>query len=116
MSDLTVTRVVNSVAVTGNSTEVVVEQAVQGVAVAAPGPQGPAGPAGPAGAAGGSVFLFTQSTPSATWVINHNVGRAVAVTLFDDDGNVVQSDIEHGTANQATVTWSSPTTGSALVI
>lgn len=93
--------------------EVVITKVSQEVALTSPGPQGPAGPSG---AAGGSVFEFVQSTPSATWVINHNVGRKVSVTLYDDDGNVVQSDIEHGSINQATVTWSQPTTGSALVV
>jgi hypothetical protein len=81
-----------------------------------PGPQGPRGIQGLPGAAGGSAFIHEQTIASASWVINHNIGRLVAVILFDDDGNVVQSDVEHGTINQATVTWSSPTTGSALVL
>lgn len=107
VSEVTIVLVPNEVAVT---------QVVNGLDLTAPGPQGPPGPSGPAGAAGGSVFEHVQSVASNNWVINHNVGRRVAVILFDDDGNVVQSDIEHGTVNQATVTWSSPTTGSALVI
>lgn len=96
--------------------EVIVVQQDTDLSLAASGPQGPTGPQGPAGAAGGSVYLHTQSVASATWVINHNVGRPVSVTLFDATGRVVFSDIEHGTANQATVTWSTPTTGSALVV
>lgn len=95
---------------------VIVQKKDTGVVVAAPGPQGARGPVGPAGAPGGSVYEFTQSTPSATWVINHNIGRRVSVTLFNDVGDVLMSDIEHGSLNQATVTWSSPTTGSALVV
>lgn len=96
--------------------EIEIVKVVQAVEVTAPGPQGPAGPQGLPGAAGGTVYVHEQAVASSTWVINHNVGRKVAVTLFDDDGNVVQSDIEHGSTNQATVTWSSPTTGSALVV
>ncbi len=96
--------------------EVEVVKLVQTVEVTAPGPQGPPGPTGLPGAAGGTVYVHEQSLASATWVINHNVGRKVSITLFDDDGNVIQSDIEHGSINQATVTWSSPTTGSALVV
>lgn len=110
MTEVTIVQQINEVAVTKRDFA---------LDVTAPGPQGPSGldgERGPAGAAGGSVFLFAQEVASSTWVINHNVGRAVAVVLFDDDGNVVQSDIEHGTSNQATVTWSSPTTGTALVI
>lgn len=97
-------------------TKVEVTKVSSGLTLAAAGPQGIQGPQGLPGAAGGSVYLHTQDVASATWVINHNVGRPVAVVLYDDDGFVVQSDIEHGTINQATVTWSSPTTGTALVL
>lgn len=97
-------------------TEVEIFRLVQGIEIVSPGPQGPAGPAGPAGAAGGASFDFVQDVPSSTWVINHNIGRAVSITLYDESGGVVYSDIEHGTVNQATVTWSSPTIGSALVL
>lgn len=107
MSEVTVVLEVN---------EVVVQKVSTDLTLNAPGPQGPRGPAGLPGAAGGTVYLHEQDVASASWVINHNVGRAVAVILFDADGNVVQSDIEHGSVNQATVTWSSPTTGSALVL
>lgn len=107
MSEVTVVLEVNEVSITKVSQE---------VSLNAPGPQGPRGPQGLPGAAGGSVYVHEQTEPSATWVINHNVGRKVAVVLYDEDGNVVQSDIEHGSVNQATVTWSSPIAGSALVL
>lgn len=106
MSEVTVVLEVNEVAVT---------KVEQSVGLTSPGPQGPAGPQGPSGAAGGSVFEHVQSSPSATWTINHNLGRRVHVSIFDDSGNLVLSDVEHGTVNQATVTWSSPTTGSAVI-
>lgn len=96
--------------------ELTLQKAVTELVVASSGPQGPRGPQGLPGASGGTVYLHTQSVASASWVINHNIGRAVAVILYDSDGNVVQSDIEHGSVNQATVTWNSPTVGSALVL
>jgi hypothetical protein len=108
--------VVSTVTVVLEVDEVTVVRPATSLTLNAPGPQGPRGPSGLPGAAGGTVYLHEQTTPSATWIINHNVGRRVAVILFDDDGNVVQSDIENGTDNQATVTWSQPTTGSALVL
>lgn len=107
MSEVTIVQQVN---------EVVVTKTDFALDLTAPGPQGPSGERGLPGAAGGSVFIHEQAVASATWVINHNVGRPVAVVLFDEDGNVVQSDIEHGSINQATVTWSSPTSGSALIL
>lgn len=108
--------VVSEVTVVVEANEVEVVRPSSTLVLNAPGPQGPRGPAGLPGAAGGTVYLHEQTVPSASWVINHNIGRRVAVILFDDDGNVVWSDIEHGTDNQATVTWSQPTTGQALIL
>ncbi|MGW0682879.1 hypothetical protein ACWD2L_05895 [Streptomyces sp. NPDC002754] len=88
------------------------------VELTSPGPQGPEGPQGPQGAPGapgGAAYEFSQGVPSATWVINHNLGRKVNVSLFDATGALVISDVEHGSLNQATVTWSSPVTGSAYI-
>ncbi len=82
------------------------------VAVTAPGPQGPSGPQGPPG---GSAYVHTQTSPAATWIINHNLGRKVHVTLFDPAETVVHADIDHGTINQTTITWASPATGSAVL-
>lgn len=95
-----------------------VQPAATSLVLTSPGPQGPRGPQGAQGlpgAAGGTAFEFSQGVPSATWVINHNLGRKVNVSLYDATGRVVISDIEHGSLNQATVTWSSPVTGSAYI-
>ncbi len=107
---------VSEVTVVLEANEVAVTKASTTLELNAPGPQGPRGPQGLPGASGGTVYLHEQGVPSASWVINHNVGRAVSITLIDALGNVVHSDIEHNSINQATVTWSSPTTGSALVL
>lgn len=106
MSEVTVVLEVN---------EVVVTRVVQDVVVSAPGPQGPVGPAGPAGAPGGSAFEYTASTPSISWVLNHNLGRKVHVSIFGDAGDLVFADVEHGSTNQTTITFSVPTTGSAVI-
>lgn len=82
------------------------------------GPRGPAGTPGADGAdgaPGGTVYIFTQSDPSASWIINHNLGRKVHTTVFDDDGQVVWPDIEHGTPNQTTITSAEPFSGSAVL-
>lgn len=97
-------------------TQAVVKKSASPITISSSGPQGPTGPQGLPGAAGGTVYVHNQTTPAATWIIDHNVGRKVSVTLYDDSGNVVITDIQHGTVNQATVTWSSPTTGSALIV
>lgn len=106
MSEVTVVLEVSEVSVT---------RAEQFVSLAAPGPQGPPGPQGSAGAAGGSVFEHTQSVPSSSWVLDHNLNRKVHVSIFSDSGELVFADVDHGSANQATVTFFTPTTGSVVI-
>lgn len=84
----------------------------------AEGPEGPAGPDGPPGAdgaPGGSAFVFTQASPSASWVIDHNQGRKLHVTIFDTGERVVYADVEHGSTDQATITFAVPVSGSAVL-
>lgn len=85
------------------------------VAVTAPGPQGPQGAQGPAGAPGGSAYVHTQAAPSASWVIDHNLGRKVHVSVVTDLGRLVFADVEHGSLNQTTVTFPGPVTGAAIL-
>lgn len=85
------------------------------VTVAAAGVQGPPGPQGPPGAAGGAAHVHIQTAPSATWVINHGLGRKVNVSLFDATETVINADVTHGTTGQTTITFPSPTSGSAYI-
>ncbi len=101
-----------TVSVTENAASLVVQEAANALTVAAVGPAGPPGAPGPAG---GDVFVHTQSTPAATWVIDHDRGRRVHVSLLNDSDEVVFSDIEHGSLNQTTITFPAPTTGVAII-
>ena len=88
------------------------------VAIPAPGPQGPAGPTGPQGPTGppgGTGFEYTQGSPSASWIINHNLNRKVHVSVFNSSAEEIFADVVHGTTNQTTVTFPSPVTGSAVI-
>jgi hypothetical protein len=89
--------------------EITIVQQVSSIEVAAAGPQGPTG------LPGGTYYEHVQSPASATWVIDHNLGRKVHVSVFDTSGRLVLTDVEHGTADQATVTWATPTAGSAVI-
>jgi len=86
---------------------------VQGPAGPA-GDQGDTGPQGPAGAPGGSALVFTQASPAATWIVNHNLHRKPQVSLFDVAATVVHADITHGSDDQTTITFAVPAVGSAL--
>lgn len=63
----------------------------------------------------GEGHAHTQSSPAATWIIDHGLGRKVHVTIFDTAETVIYADVDHGTTNQATITFPSPVAGSAFI-
>lgn len=79
--------------------------------VVSPGPTGPAGPAGDGG------FTFTQTTPSANWIITNTLGRKPAsVTAWISD-EMIEPDIVVSPAGDViTVTFAYPVTGRVEVI
>jgi hypothetical protein len=82
------------------------------VTILANGTQGPQGPPGPSGVA----YIHTQSSPSASWIVNHNLGRVVGVDTYTLLGQHVWADdsIEVVDFDTTTITFSSPTTGYAV--
>lgn len=60
-----------------------------------------------------AAFVFVQSTPLATWVINHNLGFKPSVELLDQGGNEFDADVLHTSINQVVVYLSIPATGTA---
>ena len=83
------------------------------VTVTTPGPQGVAGPAGPPGPTGGEGFTHAQTTPAATWPINHNLGRYPHVTVVDLAGNKRLSDVIYSDIDNVSVIHSEPLAGAA---
>lgn len=90
-----------------------------------PGPQGPQGPQGPPGPllvvdpTGNTVnptsYVHSQQMPSATWVINHNLGFVPAVTVTDTQGSVGTGDISVVDMNTVTVAFAYPFAGTAYL-
>ena len=68
------------------------------------------------GGSGFTTYTHTQGAASATWTINHNLGRKVQVTLYTTGGVEFLGDITHTTSNQAVVNLASAVAGSALVL
>lgn len=90
-------------------TRVIVRQAgIQGA-------RGATGATGPAGAPE-SYHEHIQATPAATWLIDHNIGRRVTVTVYDPDGDPYLADVHHNSPNSTSVIFTTPTAGSALVL
>lgn len=77
------------------------------------GPQGSTGPKGDTGASGGGGNLFTQSSPAATWIIVHNLGRPVLAQVYVAGEGVI-TDLVDSDANTLTVVFSSPQSGQVV--
>jgi hypothetical protein len=76
--------------------------------------RGPRGPAGPTGTI--DDFVHVQSSISATWNVNHNLGRKPVVTVLSDGGLEVEAAVAHLTDNLLQVTFAVPFTGSVRCI
>lgn len=105
MTSINVSTVTNTITVTDgdNSTTVVTVPITNTVTATTVGPQGPAGVG----------YLHQQTSSSTTWVINHNLGFRPAVELFDSGSQEIDGDVAHPSVNQAIITLSPATTGTA---
>lgn len=85
------------------------------VTVAELGLVGPQGPQGATGPAGGATFTYHQTSPAATWTVDHNLGRyAVPVLILDDEPErPVVSDYDTPSINRTVITLPAPATGFA---
>lgn len=80
------------------------------------GIQGPQGPQGPSGVATGVFYTHTQNTPTATWVIVHNLGNFPTALVYDSSGSQCEGSIVQDTINQMTITFSAAFSGVAYII
>lgn len=59
-------------------------------------------------------FVHTQSSASATWVVNHNLGFFPQVTVLSPGRIEVEATVEHVSANQVVITFNTAQTGQAI--
>lgn len=99
-----------SVAVSTPAPIVVTFAATQGV-------QGPEGTPGTDGTNGtdATTFVFTQSAPSALWLIVHNLGRYPSVTVIDSSGSIAEGDITYTDGDTLSVAFSASFSGVAYL-
>ena len=76
------------------------------VSVIAVGPQGPQG-------AVGAGYDFVQSSPSASWTINHNLGYKPGVDVYDSGSQQIQAEVSHTSVNQTVILLTASTAGFA---
>lgn len=92
-----------------------VDSGTNRVSVIAAGPVGPAGPQGPPGSGGnGIAFEYTQVAPSASWVINHNLGYYPSFSVEEaGTGLAVEPAPIHHSNNQLELQFNTPRAGKA---
>lgn len=61
-------------------------------------------------------YVHTQSTPAASWVVNHNLGKQFPFVEIIVGGSQVYADITFTSTSQLTITFPSATSGQAHVI
>lgn len=59
--------------------------------------------------------VFTQATPSATWVIPHELGGRPSVTVVDSAATAVIGEVQYDSDSQITVTFTAPFSGFAYL-
>lgn len=79
------------------------------VAVGYPGPRGTDG-------AAAGAYIHTQSAPSATWTMNHNLGYRPSCTLLTTGGVEFEGTVTHTSVNQAVASFEAAVSGTARFI
>jgi hypothetical protein len=91
---------------------IIVQPVIPTITVSASGPQGPAG----VFTAGDVAYTHTQSSSSATWTINHNLGFNPVAVVLDSAGTQCEGSITYPTVNQMVITFTGAFTGIAYVV
>lgn len=60
-------------------------------------------------------YEYIKGTPSATWVINHNLGKKPSVTVIDSAGTEVEGQVVHTDINNLIITFSAAFSGKAYL-
>ncbi|HET6631505.1 MAG TPA: hypothetical protein VFG73_02200 [Rhodanobacteraceae bacterium] len=76
---------------------------------------GQMGVQGPPGQSGDTNFEFTQSTPSASWLVTHNLGKHPAVDVVDSAGTSVVGVVTHLSTKALRIDFAAPFAGTAYL-
>ena len=67
------------------------------------------------GGSGDKNFVFSQSTPSSAWTINHKLDKFPAVSVMDSAGTAVYGDIEYVDENTRIIRFNYAFSGKAIL-
>ncbi len=64
---------------------------------------------------GDAHYAHTQSNATDQWIITHNLGKHPSVSIVDDGGNVLITEVRYDSANQLTVLFNGAESGKAYL-
>ena len=62
---------------------------------------------------GDAHYTHTQSNATDQWIITHNLNKHPAVSVVDDGGNVLITEVRYDSANRLTVLFNGAASGKA---
>lgn len=60
-------------------------------------------------------FVFTQSSASATWTINHTLNKFPAIEVVDSANDIVIGNVTYNSITQITITFTAAFSGKAYL-
>jgi len=60
-------------------------------------------------------FVFTQSSASATWTINHDLNKFPAIEVVDSANDIVIGNVTYNSTSQITITFTAAFSGKAYL-
>ena len=59
-------------------------------------------------------YVYIQSSPSAVWVVTHNLAKYPSVSVVDSADNIVFGEVLYNSVNQVTLTFAGAFSGKAF--
>ena len=56
-------------------------------------------------------YTYVQSSPSSSWIVNHNLSYNPAVSIVSSTGDLVHGDVNYSGPQQVTINFSAPFSG-----
>jgi hypothetical protein len=64
---------------------------------------------------GDKNFVFTQSSASATWTINHTLNKFPSIEVVDSANDIVIGNVTYNSTSQITITFTAAFSGKAYL-
>jgi len=60
-------------------------------------------------------MVYVQATPATVWEIQHNFHKYPSVSIIDDDGQIMEGQVDYVDTDNLAITFSEPVSGRATI-